>query len=149
MYVGLSGKLEEAVGKVFAAADGLDHQPAPEAGRAAGSERLPSERERPPDAGAAHPEHGWERFGDERAAEGGIGAAAGDSRQVFVVGGGGVASDVDRTALGWGEVAYYGRDVVDVVVGESEEAAGEVCIAAAQVVGRLFQHEDGGAVFGG
>ena len=62
----------------------------------------------------------------------------------------GVLADFDGVGLGFGHIGDEALDVVQAVVGEADDAAGEVGVAAAEVLGGFFDDEHGlGLLAGG
>ena len=86
---------------------------------------------------------------DENLGQLGVGEALGDAHEVVVVLVFGVASDVDGGFFLGTHVGDEFLDVVDALVGEADDTAGEVGVAASEVVGGFFQHEDAGTLLAG
>ena len=78
-----------------------------------------------------------------------VGEAVGDAHHVVVVVVLGVAAHLDGVFLGLGHVGDDGLDVLDAVEGEADDAAGEVGVAAAEVVGGFLHHQHILALFPG
>ena len=93
--------------------------------------------------------HSGERLADEDLGQVGVGQALGDAHHVVVELVLGVAAHLDGCHLGGGHVGDYGLDVLDAVEGEADDAAGEVGVAAAEVLRGFFHHQHGLAAFFG
>ena len=73
----------------------------------------------------------------------------GDAHQVIVILVFGVAAYVDGGFFLGAHVGDEFLDVVDALVGEADDAAGEIGVAAAEVVGCFLQHEYAGTLLAG
>ena len=74
----------------------------------------------------------------------------GDPHQVIVELVFGVLADFDGIGFGFGQIGDEAPDVVQSVVGEADDAAGEVGVAAAEVFGGFFDDQYGlGLLAGG
>ena len=138
--------LEFLVGKPLARADCLYYQAAPEAQYALVPERLPAVGEYPTDALLLHPLHRGVGLRDQNLRQLGVGQPFGYAHEVVVELRLGVASDVDGLALFFADFGDDAEYVLDAVVCEAEQPAGEEGVAAAQVFGGAFKDEDGRAL---
>ena len=138
--------VELLVGQALACAYGLDQQAAPEAELAGGVilEGLAPVGEDEADALGVEPLHGGERLADQNLGQLRVAVALGDAHHVVVELVLGVAADVDRFLLGGRHVGDDGLDVFEAVEGEADDAAGEVGVTAAEVLGRLFDDQHRG-----
>ena len=138
-------QLKQAVGKALAATHGLHGQAAPEPHHPVLPEGLPSVSQDPARPPVAHPLHCGERFRDEDVGEFRVGQPFGHPHDVVVEGRGGIGADVHGVAFLLRRVADELGDLVPPFVGEAEEPAGEVGVAAAEVTGSLFENQNGRA----
>ena len=138
-------QLKQAVGKALAATHRLHGEAAPELHHAVLPKGLPSVGQDPTRAPVAHPLHGGERLRDEDVGEFRVGQPFGHPHDVVVEGRGGIGADVHGGAFLLRRVADELGDLVPPFVGEAEEPAGEVGVAAAEVTGSLFENQNGRA----
>ena len=134
---------EELVREPLAGADGFKAETAPEAVDVAVLERLVRPGRHEPDALVVEPAHRRERAAHERVRHLLVGQALRHAHQVVEVRALRVAAHFEDSELRLREVGHDLADVVDTFVGEADGAAGEVGVAAAQVLGRLLDHDHG------
>ena len=129
------------VGQALAGADGLHDQAAPEAELVAVAEGLASEGQHEPDAVLLQPLHCRVGVAYQDLGQLGVGQAVGDAHHVVVKLVLGVLAHLDGVGLGLRHVGNQALDVVQAVVGEADDAAGEVGVAAAEILWSFLHHE--------
>ena len=140
---------ELLVGEALAGADGLDGEAAVEDEHAIDLVGLAAGHEGEADSALAQPAQCGGGLADELGGEAVVDQALGDAGEVVAELRGGVGADIDAGDLGLAEVGDQLLDIGHAVVGEAKAAAGEVGVAAALGLGRLFEHEDLGALLAG
>ena len=137
--------VEEHLDQARAAAHRLHVEPAPEAVLAAHLVGLPAVHEDPAEAALAHPRHRGAGAANQMLGEVGVGEPLGDAQQIVPELGLRVGRHLDGRRLLVGEI---GEDVAakvrEPLVSEAEAAGGEERVAAALVLRRLLEDEDGG-----
>ena len=78
-----------------------------------------------------------------------VGQAVGDPHHIVIIHILGVAADFDGVLLGLRQIGNDGLDVLNAVKGKADDAAGEVGVAAAEILRGFFHHQDGLAGFFG
>ena len=140
-------RFEESVGEPFAGTHRLHDEGAVEDQLAIYAVRLTPGHERPAHALLAQPGHRGERLPDQGGGEALVDQAVADAGQVVVHRRGGIRAHINAGHLGVAEVRDQRADRFNVVIGETEAAAGEERVAATLVARRLLQHSDVGAPF--
>ena len=88
-----------------------------------------------------------EGLADKYLGQFGVGKTLGYPHHVVVELAFGIAAHVHRRFLGGRHVGNQGLDVFDAVEGEADDAAGEVGVAAPEVLGSLLHHQNRAANF--